>query len=118
MRLTVGELVDQYVATLRLLGRTSADLAASIARRRLQPKFGTLRVAHLTTPMMKQHLKDRIAAGAAPATAMKDIWILSAAFHMAHEEHRVTVLPVFPYPSTTRGRGSSSRRSSRRSSPR
>jgi integrase len=94
-RLTVGEVLDQYVETLRLLGRKSAQHAERVARG-VREKFGALRAVHLTTPMLKQHLKARLEAGAAPATALKDMWVLSAAFHMAHEERRLTILPAFP----------------------
>jgi integrase len=95
MRVTVGEVIDQYLDTLRLLGRKSWKTAVRVAHGPRE-EFGSLRAVHLTTPMMKRYLQRRLDTGLKPATVMLDVWVLSAAYHMAHEENRLTVLPVFP----------------------
>src|SRR6267143_277494 len=70
MRLTVGELVTEYVEGLRLQNKRW-QTAARAAKAPLAV-FGALRAVHLTTPALKQFLKARLAAGAKPATIMQD----------------------------------------------
>lgn len=94
MRLTVTELVTEYVEGLRLLNKRWRT--AEGAARAPLAVFGPMRAVHLTTPALKAYLKQRVAAGLAPATIMQEIWVLRAAFNMARAENRLTVVPVFP----------------------
>ncbi len=95
-RLTVGELLDQYVADLRLRDAKAPD----VVERRCRPvkeALGHLRAMDLTTSILKGYIAERLALGFKPGTvSMGEIAAVRAAFRMAKREQRLYVLPHFP----------------------
>lgn len=95
-RLTVGELLDQYVADLRLRGVKAPD----VVERRCRPvkaALGHLRAVDVTTSILKGYIAERLAGGLKPGTvSMGEIASLRAAFRMAKREQRLAILPHFP----------------------
>lgn len=95
-RITVGELLDQYVADLRLRNAKAPD----VVERRCRPvkaALGHLRAVDLTTPMLKTYIAERLKLGFAPGTiSMGEIAALRAAFRMGKREQYISALPHFP----------------------
>lgn len=95
-RLTVGELLDQYVADLKLRNTK----APGVVERRCRPikvALGHLRVVDVTTAILKGYIAERLALGFAPGTvSMGEIAALRAAFRMGRREQLLHVLPHFP----------------------
>jgi integrase len=95
-RLTVGELLDMYVADLKLRNTK----APGVVERRCRPikvALGHLRVVDVTTAILKGYIAERLALGFAPGTvSMGEIAALRAAFRMGRREQRVRDLPHFP----------------------
>lgn len=95
-RLTVAELLDQYVADLRLRDTKAPE----VVERRCRPvkaALGHLRAVDLTTSILKGYVADRLALGFKPGTvSMGEIAAVRAAFRMAKREDRLHELPHFP----------------------
>ena len=95
-RITVAELLDQYVADLRLRNAKAPDVMETRCRP-IKVALGHLRAVDVTTPLLKSYIAERLAAGFAPGTvSMGEIAALRAAFRMAKREQRLHELPHFP----------------------
>jgi integrase len=92
----VAELLDEYVADLRLREKKAPQVVETRCRP-LKEALGHVRVVDVTTPMLKAYIDARKAAGFAPGTiGMGEIAALRAAFRMLKREQRLHELPHFP----------------------
>ncbi len=96
-RQSVGELVKAALAFYEREGRDRAH-ATALERWRLhlEPAFGSLRAAKLTTEKLNEYATARLKEGAARATINREFALLRFAFNLAHKGRTVAVVPYFP----------------------
>ncbi len=94
-RLTVGGLLDDYLAHLEMKGakgtaQTRCHLVA------IRERFGTDRAVDVSTQRIREHIAARLAAGATPATVNRGLQAVRAALNLARKEGRFQAVPYFP----------------------
>jgi integrase len=96
-RQSVGNLVTAALAFYEREGRARAHSdAAERYLLHLNPAFGSLRAAKLTTDKLNAYATARLAEGAARATINREFALLRFAFNLAHKGRTVAVVPFFP----------------------
>jgi integrase len=96
LRLTVAQVLDDYLAWLKQRGARAYGAAEDRARA-VKADLGTVRAATLTPTMIRAFMDRRLAAGYAAATVSKgEVAVLRAAFRMAQADERLTAIPRFP----------------------
>ncbi len=96
LRLTVGQVVDDYLRWLKQRGARAYGSAEDRARA-VKAELGHVRAAELTPSEVRAFIDRRLAAGYAPATVSKgEVAVLRAAFRMAQADERLAVIPRFP----------------------
>jgi len=96
-KLTVSELLDGYLADLRLRG-AKAVRTQEIHMRRLHAAFGAARALALVRQpeRIAKWAEAALACGAARETVKHVLGILKAAFNLARRQNRLLQAPVFP----------------------
>lgn len=93
-RITVDELLDNYVAHLTLKGvRSIASVESQLVPVREQFKW--TRAIDLSTPMIEAYMKSRLEDGKQPATVNRGVQALRAAFRLAQKQGRILRSPYF-----------------------
>ena len=94
-RLTVEELLDDYLAHLETKGAKSVAQVRSHSKPIREYLAGT-RVMDVTTAKLRQYVAEKLSAGSKPATINRTMQDLRAALHLARKEARLSRVPFFP----------------------
>jgi len=94
-RLTVGDVLDSYLADLRDRGKKS--IASTACRvNRLKEALGFRRAVDLRTTHLDEYRTERVAGGLDRATVDREIEVARAAFRVALRRERLPKIPHFP----------------------
>ena len=97
-RILVSELAEDFLRDYRINGRKSYDHAKRRWRLHLEPFFGALRVADLSSSLIGRYVDERLNAGAKNATVNREIAALKKMFRLGYYSSppKVPRLPKFP----------------------
>src|SRR5436309_904148 len=97
-RIQVRELAEDFLRDYRINGRKSFDHAESRWRRHLEPFFGTLRVADVSSSVIARYVDERLNASAKNATVNRELAALKRMFRLGYytSPAKVPRLPGFP----------------------
>ena len=95
-RVTVNELVDAKLTCDKNNNLKSLNCSEGRWRLHLQPFFGHVKAATVTTPLIAKYIQKRQGEGAENATINRDLQFLRAAFNLARKSCAIRVVPYFP----------------------
>jgi integrase len=94
-KLTVDDLLDDYVAALKLKGAKSVKIV-EIQLKPIRDTFAFVRALDVTPDRIREFSKTRLAEELAPPTVNRSIACMRAAFRLAFHEGRLPKCPHFP----------------------
>ncbi len=94
-RVLVDQLLDALVVHLETKGAASAGSVRSHLKP-VRERFGHLRALEVTTAMVEEFARERLADGYARSSVNKQIQPLQQAFNLARKQGRLTRVPYMP----------------------
>jgi integrase len=98
-RILVSELVEDFFRDYRVNLRKSLDDATARWKLHLEPFFGAMRAADVTSSVINKYVDRRLDEGAANATVNRELAVLKKMFRLAYYKAcpaKVTRVPGFP----------------------
>ncbi|HEV8131286.1 MAG TPA: tyrosine-type recombinase/integrase [Acidobacteriota bacterium] len=97
-RIQVNELAEDFLRDYRINGRKSLEHAERRWKLHLEPFFGALRVADVSSTLIGRYVDERLNAGAKNATVNREMAALKKMFRLGYyaSPAKVPRLPKFP----------------------
>lgn len=96
---TCGELLDDLIEHLRAKNkRTTEKVWKWVIEANLRPFFGNRKAATVSTALLKDYRRKRVAEGRSESTCNRELSVLRTAFHLGRKctPPKVTTVPYFP----------------------
>jgi integrase len=106
-RVTCGELLNDLLEHAKSNFKASTEkIWRLVIEANIRPFFGDRKAANVTTAMLKEYRRRRLAEGRSESTCNREISILRTAFNLGRKctPPKVTLLPYFPMVAETNAR--------------
>src|SRR5215469_8766371 len=81
-KVRVSELVESVITDYRVNGKKSLDYVKMRWKRHLEPIFGHMLAAHVSSDDIERYKQQRLSEGASNATVNRELAVLKRAFHL------------------------------------